>query len=282
MKYCLLLLFALCFSTVSLSQDIIVLRKNEQEIKCRIVSVSDTLLTYRLWRSDDTTSYTVKKFEIQSFMMDRHSQKSGVVSDKNADTNADSDLLGEYHAGTVVSGFVITNSNDTISGFITIKNVALNQVQVLFSDSSGKSKLYSVKDAKGYGYMKIHYDRIHTGYKKEITNGHKTKDGNQFLHRAVDGPSKLYRFYTLHFGSGPMNSYNQDPPTYLGKLSRQFVITNPKGDQIFTKGRTLKGTLNRIYYDYPKYKTLVPVETTTAAELPEIVNGFNYWFENNR
>jgi hypothetical protein len=279
MKYYLLILILLCNCTIALSQDIIVLRKNEQEIKCRIISMNDSLFTYRLYKSDDTTSYSVKRFEVLSFLMDKKSQK-GFNDDESG--NADFDLLGEYLAGTVVPGYVITNKDDTLQGFITIKNVALNQVKIQYNDSSGKATLFTVKDAKGYGYSKIHYDRIRTGYKKEITNGYKTKDGMQFLHRAVDGPSKLYRFYTLHFKKSTIISYDQDPPSYLGKLMRQFVITNPDGKQVFTKGRTLKGALNRIYYTYPKYVAQFPVEYTTASELPEIVTGFNYWFENKK
>jgi hypothetical protein len=279
MKYYLLTLILICNCTIALSQDIIVLRKNEQEIKCRIISMNDSLFTYRLYKSDDTTSYSIKRFEVLSFLMDKKSQK-GFSNDESG--NADIDLLGEYLDGTVVPGYVITNTDDTLKGFIAIKNVALNQVKIQYNDSSGKTTVFAVKDAKGYGYSKIHYDRIRTGYKKEITNGYKTKDGIQFLHRAVDGPSKLYRFYTLHFKQSTVISYDQDPPSYLGKLSRQFVITNPDGKQIFTKGRTLKGTLNRIYYIYPKYISQIPVEHTTASELPEIVAGFNYWFENKK
>lgn len=244
--------------------------------------MNDSIFSYRLWQSVDTTVYTVKKYEVLSFLMDKHSRKSMDFTDKSVKSNPDIDLLGEYKTGTIAPGYVITNNNDSLLGFITIKNVAMNQAEINFTDSAGKITVFTIKDAIAYGYAKLRYEKIKTGYKKELTNGVRTKDGNQFLHLAVDGPSKLYRFYTLKFQKSTMVSYDQNPADYLGKLKRQFVITNPAGKKIFTKGRTLRGTLNRIYFDYPKYLNKVPVERTVAKELPQIVEGFNYWYENTR
>jgi len=281
MRTYLLILLTLCSCTAALSQDIIVLRSNDQEINCRILSMNDSLVTYRLWQSPDTTAYAVKKFEVQSYLLDKKSKKSKAFSDKEKfiKLNPDMDLLGEYKTGTVVQGYVITNNNDSLLGFINITNVALNQVEINFMDYAGKVTLFSVKDAKAYGYAKIRYEKIKTGFKKEITNGHKTKDGYQFVHIAIEGPSKLYRFYTLHFRSSTMNSYDQHPPAYLGRLKREFVITNPKEQKVFTKGRTLKGALNRIYFDYPNYTAKYPVDYTKPSELPKVVDGFNSWYK---
>lgn len=244
--------------------------------------MNDSLVTYRLWPIRDTTIYSVKKYEVMSFLMDKRTQKSNKFSDKDEDLDYDSNLLGEYKSGDVVQGYVITMTKDTLYGFITVKNVARNQSEILFNDNSGKAIRYTVKDATAYGYANVHYERIKTGYRKETTNNVKTSDGYLFLHKAVDGPSKLYRFYTLHFSNGTMSSYNQDPPLYLGKLKRHFFITNPNGKQIFTKGRTLTGALNRTYYKYPRYLSRYPVDTPRAAELPDIVKKFNDWFETNK
>jgi hypothetical protein len=282
MRQYLLILFAFCNCTFALSQDILVLRKNEEEVKCRIVAMNDSIFSYRLWQSTDTTVYSVKKYEVLSFLMDKHSRKTKAFTDKTVKINPDIDLLGEYKSGTIAPGYVITNNNDSLIGFITIKNAVMNQAEIQFTDNTGKMTVYTTKDAKAYGYAKLRYEKIETGYTKELINGIRTKDGSQFLHLAVEGPSKLYRFYTLKFKSSTMVSYDKNPPTYLGKLKRQFVVTNPAGRKIFTKGRTLRGTLNRIYYDYPKYLTKVPVERTEAKELPDIVEGFNYWYENSR
>lgn len=244
--------------------------------------MNDSLVTYRLWPSHDTTIYSVTKYEVLSFLLDKRTRKSNKFSDKDEELAYDSNLLGEYKSGSVVQGYVITLSKDTLYGFITVKNVARNQSEVLFNDNNGVAILYTVKDAIAYGYADVHYERIRTGYRKEITNDLKSSDGFHFLHKAVDGPSKLYRFYTLHFSNGTMSSYNQDPPLYLGKLRRHFFITNPEGKQIFTKGRTLTGALNRMYYKYPGYLSRYPVNTPRAAELLEIVKKFNEWFESNK
>ncbi len=244
--------------------------------------MTDTLVTYQLWPFRDTTLYSVKKYEVLSFMMDKRTQKSKKFSDKDEDIVYDSNLLGEYKSGEVVTGYVITLKKDTLYGFITIKNVARNQAEILFTDNGGKQTRFTIKDAIAYGYGNINYERVKIRYRKEITNGIKSSDGYHFLHLAVEGPSKLYRFYNLQFSNGTMASYNQDPPLYLGKLKRHFIITNPNGKEIFTKGRTLTGALNRTYYEYPKYLSSYPVNTPRAAELPDIVTGFNAWFEKNK
>ncbi len=269
-----------CNFSIVFSQDVLVLRKNETELKCRIISLNDSLVTYRLWKSQDTTTYTIKKFELQSFLMDNKSQKSKTISVNRKDENADFGLLGEYRTGSTVTGYVLLNNGDSINGLISIKNVAANQLQVAFSDTTGKARVYTTKEAKGYGYQDIIYERIQLKYKKRVANDQGSTETAFFLHRAVNGPSKLYRFYVLHFSNSTMNAYSQNPPFYLGKIKRQFVITNPEGKSIFTKGRTLKGTLNRIYFDYPVYTLKYPVKNPKAGDLPAVVESFNYWFEN--
>ncbi len=257
------------------------MRKDEQEIPCRILSMNDTLVTYRKWKNADTSVYVVKKYEVLSFLVEKRSPQGKEFSRAKAIENNDTDLLGEYFAGNVVPGYVITNNNDTLQGFVTIKNVALNQVLINFADSTGKSRIYTVKDAKGYSYSNLRYEIVKTGFKKNVTNKQRT-NGYHFLHLAVDGPSKLYRFYTLTFKKSTMISYNENPAPYLGKLKRHFIISIPEGKQIFTKGKTLTGSLNRIYSNYPKYLSKNPVDSPKAFELPGIVNAFNYWYQNNR
>lgn len=282
MRFFLLALLAVLNFSMAFGQDIIVIRKTDEEIKCRIISVNDTILHYRLWQSPDTTIHEIKRYELLSFMIDKPSRKSKNIYSSVPAKNGDYDLLGEYQSGNLVSGYIITEKGDTVAGLIRINNVAMNQVEVRFTYPSGDSVKFNVNDLKAYGYMDLHYEKFATGYHGEITNGYTTTNGLLFLHRAVDGPSKLYRFYKLTFRNGVMKSYDNQPPYYFGKLKRQFIITNPAGEKVFTKGRTIKGSLNRIYYKYQGYFSQYPLKNPDAGDLPMIVNRFNRWFNNQK
>lgn len=240
--------------------------------------MNDSLVTYRKWQSPDTLVYALKKYEVLSFLVEKPSPVQKKFS-KLRFQNRDTDLLGEYLTGNIERGYVITNNDDTLQGLITIKNLAVNQVEIQFTGDDKKHTVYTVMDAKGYGYSNLTYEKVKTGFKKEITNKRST-NGYHFLHLAVDGPSKLYRFYTLRFKKSTMVSYDHNPAPYLGKLKRHFIITVPNGKQVFTKGKTLTGALNRSYYSYPKYLLRYPVDSPKTAELPAIISSFNYWFEN--
>ena len=279
MRNCLLFLLVFCNFSIVLSQDILVLRKNEEIIKCRIIVLNDSIVTYRPWKSTDTTTFTVKKFEVQSFLIDSKSQKSKSISLNEPEQNSDVDILGEYRSGTVVPGYVLLNSGDSIFGFINVKNFVVNQLKIEFSDSTNHTRFYSIDEAKGYGYYDINYERVPLNYKQTVTNEQQKPQQSYFLHLTVNGPSKLYRFYVLHFSKSTMDGYNQNPPYYLGKLKRQFVITNPKGKTVFTQGRTIKGAVNRIYFDYPEYTAKYPVTNPKSGDLPAVVESFNYWYE---
>jgi hypothetical protein len=282
MRYLFTILFTwLIFSPV-FSQDVLVLRKDESEVKCRIVSLSDSVITYKLWNSEDKTIYSVRKYEVQSYMMDYKSRKSKKLKKSMKEENADRDLLGTYRNGSVESGYIIRENGDTLKGLVVVQNFALNQVRVEFSDSGNVTKTHTTKDLKGYGYSNISYDRVPLKYKQRVTNSAEPKQQQFFLHRAVSGPSKLYRFYTLDFSNSTMKAYDQVPPYFLGKAEQHFVITNPSGRKLFTRGRTLKGSVNTIYSDYNEFTENYRDNRPKAGDLPGIVNSFNYWFENRK
>ena len=158
-------------------------------------------------------------------------------------------MLGPYRSNEVTEGYLLLNSGDTVFGYISIANVAMNQVQVSFSEKTPDLfKIYTTNDLKGYGYDHIFYEKIKSPLKGRVTNLLDQKSEYLFLHKLIDGPSKLYRLFTLKFSSAQLRSSN-NPPYYSGKLDNYYIITNANGESIFTKGRTLKGSLNRIYED---------------------------------
>ncbi len=280
MRFFLLLAFITPAFSHILAQDVIVLRKDESEIKCKIVNASDSLVTYKLWNSADTSTYSLKRYDVLSFATSKQSQRKDKVVVDMAGTD-DGSILGIYRSGETMPGWVVPTFGDTLFGFIRITDPIMNQVQVQFINESGFDTVYGTKAVRSYGYGNVVYDRIKTCYRKELKNEVKTDDGIQFIHRAIDGPSKLYRFYTLTFSKSAYKSYNNNPPMYLGVMKRKFLVTNPAGKMLFSKGRTLPGMMNRIYYDYSAYSTPYHLRNPSMTMLPEAVSDFNHWYVHN-
>lgn len=284
-KY-LFIFFFICLFTSVYSQDIIVLKSDESEIKCRIISITDTTLSYTLWQSSDTKEYTLNRSGILSYLTDPALHNNGSQS---ANTESDSEnqnttqgLLGRYKSSETSEGYIIKENGDTINGFLKIENVAMNQLEVSFFEKAGETpKLYTTDDLKGYGYNGLQYHRIKSGFKGEVTNNRRPKDGIMFLHCEVDGPARLYRLYILEFQKNQLAN-GEKPLYYMGRLKMHYVITNPSGKSICTKGRTIKGTVNRIFEDNASLKEEVYSKGVNEKNLPEIVEKYNLWYTNQK
>ncbi len=144
------IIFAIVFSISGFlhAQDIIVLKKDESELKTNIISVNDTVIKYKLWQSPDTTTLYLKRVEVLSFMFANQDQKNNSKFDteitpvpapagagvgvswklKTGGEYVDANLLEKYRTGETVDGYIVTNKNDTLRGKITVKNVAVNQL----------------------------------------------------------------------------------------------------------------------------------------------------------
>jgi hypothetical protein len=147
-------------------------------------------------------------------------------------------------------------------------------------DVQGMKTKYTTSDLKAYGYHNVHYERITTGYNKNISNGLKSADGTYFLHREVEGSAGLYRFFTLFFPKGVYLN-DDNPPPYLANIGSHYLLTNREGSKIITKGRTFKGTINRLYSDNPKLMERVRMKGVRENELPEIIRSQNKWYDEN-
>lgn len=92
---------------------------------------------------------------------------------------------------TIYPGYIITNFNDTVNGYLLLKNKIANQGKVFFFDSpdakepSGK---YKPKDIKAYMVAGRFYETMK--YSPEYTTMRYS-----FLLRVIDGPVCLYKAY---------------------------------------------------------------------------------------
>lgn len=284
------LLFFIFITASAFSQDILILRKGEVEVKCHIVSVNDSLVVYRKWDTPGTAVFSFKRHEVLSYSLENRSGKSKEVDTSLNDdsgtassnkkqkknrkdkskTDPDEGILGLYHSGETVDGYVILNSGDTVNGQIAIQNVALNQVVVSIKNTNGIKKEYSPTELIGYSYKNINYSKVKTKYSKEVINGRGAVNGFLLLHCEVDGRAKLYRMYKLKFAKS-VYYYNQNPPSYLGKLKRYFVIENGNGKVIITKGGALRNTLLKLFNDDAILTAQLLEKSPKIADLKNII-----------
>lgn len=279
----LLVLSSFCFS-----QDIIVLRKDESEIKCRIVSINDTAIFYRKWNTPGTAKYSFKRFEVLSYTIEKShlrlkalsEPKGGLVSteeiknENNKSDSPDEGILGKYYSGDVLDGYIISKNGDTINGLVYVKNVAINQYQVTFEDDLGSKKDYSPSDIKGYQYGNLTYTTVSTELKKELTNGYSSPSGVLFLHQIESGKAKLYRVFELRF---PKNIHLSvpDPPTYMGNISHYYFIDNGNGAKAITKGKSLRKILTKNFSDDAVLQERLKVSSPKISDLPNIIKDYN-------
>jgi hypothetical protein len=257
------------------SQDIIILKAGETQIKCHIVSVTDSIVEYRAWKSSDTTVTRLKSQEVLSYQLDK---KTGADDIGLGQSDPDIGLLAIYNMGETIAGYIITSDNDTLEGFIQVKDVVANQFLVVFIDDQKNKKEYKPSGLKGYGYGQVQYNSVATQYTKQLHPGYTSENGQLFLHLIVSGASSAYRIYRVDFSKGTV-AQNKFPPLYMGKLHHEFMLSNPEGMFAFSFGKSARGTLGTSYQKYPKFiKQMDEVKTIHKTEIPDFVRKFNGWF----
>lgn len=98
---------------------------------------------------------------------------------------------GPVKLWTRYPGYVITKSNDTIHGYLLLKNKIANQGKVFFFDSPDAkepSQKYKPKDIKAYKVANRFYETM----KHSPIN---TTMLYSFMLRVIDGPVKFYKSY---------------------------------------------------------------------------------------
>lgn len=259
-----------------IGQDLLILKKDESEIICRILLVNDTIIQYQKYKSSDPAVYQLKRQEVLSYRLDK---KSGNNNNINASETVESaGLLSLYHMNESVEGYIVKLNGDTLKGIILTGNIATNQLEVNFQSASGSHEKYTPSQINGYGYAKVDYRSVKTSIKREITNNRKADNGQLFLHVAVDGPAKLYNYYELRFLKSTLMQH-QNPPVYMGKIRREYFISGRKGNIKFTGGRSLKGILNQMLSDNTALMENVNNKILNFDSIPEIIRNYNDWAE---
>ena len=272
--------FLICWQAqVASAQDLIILKEGEQSIKCNILSITDSLIVYQLWKSSDTTRFKVNPQDLLSFQVGKKSKAEDHFSDNG---DPDSGLLEMYLMGKQAAGYIITQSGDTIEGFLDIMDVIANQFKADFTDNAGNRKKYLPGEIREYGYNNIRYYTVKSGYQKPLHPGYQSKNGQLFLHRILDGNTLLYRVFKIEFNKGTLSAMKY-PPMYMGKLDHEFLIINPKGQQTYSFGRTARATLNVAFGEYRGFIKLLDEEKSIQKKMiPEWTSRFADWYSENK
>lgn len=262
------------------AQDLIILKKSETTIPCRIQQVNDTLITY-FPESNPRVQQKVKRQEVLSFVINANPPKGkGKKKKKKPLSDPREGLWGIYRSGEKVEGYVVLSGSDTLWGKLQITNPALNQVQVDFWGNDGENVIYRVEDSSitAYGYGTVHYRKINTRFTKEIANGVKSPSGLLFLHLAVDGPAQLYHFNTVDYPNNLLRGESGIPPIYYAHIESHYLMINPSGKMILTRNRSIQGSVNRLLNDNKALMERIRLKGFKKAEVIEVFEEYNNWY----
>lgn len=259
------------------AQDLIIRKKTESAIPCRIFQVNDTLITY-FPESNPKMLQWIKRQEVLSFVINANPPK-GKKKKNPLRSDPRTGLWGIYHSGEEMEGYILTSKGDTLSGLLRITNPALNQIQVDFKPNNGKNVIYRVEDTSitAYGYGSVHYQKISTRITKEVTNGVASPSGLLFLHLAVDGPARLYHFNTVVYPNNLLRGEGGVPPLYYAHIESHYLMINPSGKMILTRNRSIKGAVNRLLGDYKVLMERIRMRGFKKSEVIAVFEEYNDW-----
>ncbi len=123
---------------------------------------------------------------------------------------AQNDSLAMDQEG-IYPGYVITNSGDTLRGYIQFESASANQLEVTYYSSMNLEETrYTYKPGDIKGYKLLSYTFVSVPFSGKYCSRKKT-----FMHRTIDGPITLFKWYYIekqqYFEDIDISGYNPDP-----------------------------------------------------------------------
>ena len=106
------------------------------------------------------------------------------------------DTIFNVKLWTKYPGYVITRDNDTIRGYLMLKNLVNNQDKVLFYNNQDDEKYtekYKPKDLKAYKVGPRFYESFK--FKPPVTYAGNDAKTWHFVLKVIDGPFSMYKWY---------------------------------------------------------------------------------------
>ncbi len=197
---------------------------------------------------------------------------------------------------TLYPGYIVTRENDTIRGYLMLKNLVNNQDKVYFYKSPDQDKKeavkYKPKDLKAYKVG----PRVYESFKFRPSAS--TYAGNDarawhFILKAIDGPFTLYRWYyeTIERSEERVKMQKGHPETLSVDLSfnedelKHITLGRKLGGELidFDSFKMLTGfkkQMSRLVADDPELSKKIAgkAEGYRIANLEKIVREYNAWY----
>ncbi len=162
-----------------------------------------------------------------------------------------------------VEGYLLTQTGDTIQGYIKPGNLFKDQMRVFFLDYFGGKTTYFASRINGYGYEDLHYSSHPTPYNFAGAFA----DSMLFLIRVVNGPATLYRFYTRR-----SSLTLQRGPAYFD------LLVKPDGTRHEVSYAFKWERLATALDDHPSLGDDIREELYRPEDTEEIIRLYNEWY----
>jgi hypothetical protein len=195
---------------------------------------------------------------------------------------------GSVKLFTIYPGYIVTNTGETINGYLMLKNKISNQGKVFFfktPDDKNPIK-YKPRDIKAYKVADRYYETMK--YSPEYTTMRYC-----FLLRVIDGPVTLYKAYyddkqRIKVDENDIWNSKIDFSFSEDELKDQ-VLGCRKGEELQDFGSLpylmkFKKTMSEYLSDCPAIarKIADKKEGYVWADLEKIINEYNTWYLTNK
>ena len=196
---------------------------------------------------------------------------------------------------TIYPGYVITRSNDTVRGYLMLKNLVANQDKVCFYNSpEGNEKdriKYKPKDIKAYKAGPRFYESFK--FRPGVST-YSANDANayHFVIRTLDGPITLYKWFYETTGESEKRVELDTANILNSKVDLTFSEENlhsitlakfPNGEFVNFEKMLIgfKKKMSKLVADYPELakKIADKEEGYRWADIEKIVKEYNNWYK---
>lgn len=160
-------------------------------------------------------------------------------------------------------GYIVSHRGDTTYGFIRLGNHFKDQKRIRFYDQFGVKAKYSADRLKGFGYDGKYYESRKTPY---LYSG-LFSDSLMFMLRTVEGPMRLYRFYTRQ-------------SVFTLKKGAAFIeyLERPEGQEFEISLVYRWKRISAAFTDYPELASDINNERYKPSDMEKIVQAYNRWY----
>jgi hypothetical protein len=160
-------------------------------------------------------------------------------------------------------GYIVSNRGDTTHGFIAVGNFFKDQRNILFFDAYGVLATYTSDRISAFGYKDKEYVSKKTPY---LFSG-LFSDSTLFMIRLVNGPAKLYRYYTRR------SAFTlQKGPAYFD------IIEKPNGKEFEVSYNFKWKRMADAFADHPSLSREIANDLFKMEETERIVREYNKWY----